>query len=90
MATRVVAIEARAVEVVSLAPGVIDTGMQGVVRSASADDFADVERFRQMKAEGALRPAADVAEDILRVEREGGLKADAVLDLRELAPPAGE
>jgi benzil reductase ((S)-benzoin forming) len=90
MASRVVAVEAEvrgeAVEVVSLAPGVIDTGMQGTVRSVSHEDFVDVERFRQMKAEGALRPADDVAEDILRAEQEGRLKGDAVLDLRALAP----
>lgn len=85
MATRVVALEARSVEVVSLAPGVIDTAMQGVVRGASAEDFADVERFRQMKAEGTLRPAQEVAADILRAEAEGRLKGEAVLDLRQLA-----
>ena len=89
MATRVVALEAEArgsgVEAVSLAPGVIDTPMQGVVRGATAADFADVERFRQMKAEGVLRAAEDVAADILRAESEGKLKGGAVLDLRELA-----
>lgn len=89
MATRVVALEAQGrgmpLEAVSLAPGVIDTGMQDVVRGASAEEFADVERFRQMKAEGQLRPADDVADDILRAEREGRLKGDAVLDLRTLA-----
>jgi len=89
MASRVVAVEAEvrgeAVHVVSLAPGVIDTGMQGTVRSVSHEDFVDVERFRQMKAEGALRPAEDVAADILRAEQEGRLQGDAVLDLRALA-----
>jgi len=89
MATRVVALEAQvrgfAIEAVSLAPGVIDTGMQGTVRSVSAEDFVDVERFRQMKAEGALRPADDVAADILAAESEGRLIGDAVLDLRALA-----
>ena len=89
MATRVVALEAEArglaIEAVSLAPGVIDTPMQGVVRGASAADFADVERFRQMKAEGVLRAAEDVAAEILRAEAEGRLKGSAVLDLRELA-----
>ena len=88
MATRVVALEARArrrpVEAVSLAPGVIDTGMQGEIRGMSADQFMDVERFRAMQAEGKLRPAADVAADILRLEAEGKLVGDAVLDLREL------
>jgi benzil reductase ((S)-benzoin forming) len=89
MATRVVALEAQqrglAIEAVSLAPGIIDTGMQAVARAASPDDFADVETFRQFKAEGKLRPADDVAADILAAEREGRLKGDAVLDLRTLA-----
>jgi benzil reductase ((S)-benzoin forming) len=89
MATRVVALEAQArrkpVEAVSLAPGVIDTGMQGEVRSAREEDFMDVERFRAMKAEGKLRSADDVARDILALEAQGRLTGDAVLDLRELA-----
>ena len=88
MASRVAALEAQAgggtVQVVSLAPGVIDTAMQAVVRGARPEDFADVERFRQMKAQGTLRPAADVASDILRLEREGRLAAEPVQDLREL------
>jgi len=89
MASRVVALEAEArglaVEVVSLAPGVIDTGMQATVRAMEAADFADVERFRAMKAEGVLRPADAVAADILRLEAEGRLRGEALLDLRQLA-----
>jgi benzil reductase ((S)-benzoin forming) len=89
MATRVVALEAetrgRAVEAVSLAPGVIDTAMQGTVRGAAPEDFADVERFRELKAGGALRPAPQVAADILRLEAAGRLKGAAVQDLREIA-----
>jgi benzil reductase ((S)-benzoin forming) len=89
MVTRVVAADCEAqhrpVEVVSLAPGVIDTGMQGVVRSQSAADFPDLARFKEMKASGQLRPAAEVAAEILRLESAGRLKGDAVLDLRQLA-----
>jgi benzil reductase ((S)-benzoin forming) len=88
MASRVVALEAAqrglAVEVASLAPGVIDTAMQETVRGASAEDFADIERFRAMKAEGTLRPAADVAADILRLEAAGGLAGDPVQDRRQM------
>jgi benzil reductase ((S)-benzoin forming) len=92
MATRVVALEAEsrglAIEAVSLAPGVIDTGMQEGVRAATAGDFADVERFRKMKADGVLRPAEDVAADILRAEAAGRLAGGVVSDLRELAAGA--
>ena len=86
MATRVVAEEATArgepVEAVSLAPGVIDTPMQAVVRGTDASAFPDVERFRAMKADGTLRPAADVAADILRLEAAGRFRGDPVRDLR--------
>lgn len=85
MASRVVALEAPKVEVASLAPGVIDTAMQGVVRSAAENDFPDVERFRRMKAAGELRSAEDVAADILAAEAAGRLKGDGPLDLRTLA-----
>ena len=89
MASRVVALEAAqrglAVEVASLAPGVIDTAMQATVRGGSPEDFADIERFRAMKAEGTLRPAEDVAADILRLEAAGKLVGDPVQDLRQLA-----
>jgi benzil reductase ((S)-benzoin forming) len=89
MASRVVALEAQqrglAIEVSSLAPGVIDTPMQETVRAASEQEFADVERFRAMKAEGVLRPAAEVAADILRLEAAGRLSGDPIQDLRQLA-----
>lgn len=89
MASRTVALEcesrALAVEVVSLAPGVVDTPMQAVVRAAPVERFMDVERFRRMKAEGVLRPAADVAADILRLEAAGALKGEAIQDLRQIA-----
>lgn len=89
MASRVAALEASArgkrVYIASLAPGVIDTPMQAVVRGASPEAFADVERFRKMKEEGVLRPPDDVAGDILRLEAAGRLdEGDAVKDLREL------
>jgi benzil reductase ((S)-benzoin forming) len=88
MASRAVALEAQSrgwkVEVSSLAPGVIDTPMQAVVRSASAAAFIDVERFRAMKADGTLRPADDVAADILRLEALGRLAGEVVADLRGL------
>jgi benzil reductase ((S)-benzoin forming) len=88
MATRVAALEAQAAhtgaELVSLAPGVIDTGMQGIIRSSSPEDFVDVERFRQMKAAGELREPGEVADDILRLEASGKLFAEPVADLRAL------
>jgi len=37
-----------------------------------------------MKAEGVLRPAEEVAADILRLETQGKLAGEPVRDLREL------
>lgn len=89
MASRTVALECEArglaVDVVSLAPGVIDTGMQASVRATPHERFADVERFRRMKEEGLLRPAAEVAADILRLEAAGALKGEPLQDLRQIA-----
>lgn len=89
MASRTVALECEsrglAVEVVSLAPGVVDTPMQEAVRAAPAESFMDVERFRAMKVEGVLRPADDVAADILRLEQAGSLGGEPVQDLRQIA-----
>jgi benzil reductase ((S)-benzoin forming) len=89
MASRAVALEAQArgwpVEVSSLAPGVVDTPMQATVRAASPEDFPDIERFRAMKAEGVLRPPAEVAAEILRAEAAGKLQGDAIQDLRQIA-----
>lgn len=89
MASRVVALEAHArglaVEVSSLAPGVVDTPMQATLRGSSAADFPDIERFRAMKTEGALRPPAEVAAEILRLEAAGKLKGDPIQDLRQIA-----
>ncbi len=88
MATRVAALEAQAAQtgaqLVSLAPGVIDTAMQGAIRSCSPEEFVDVERFRAMKAAGELREPGDVADDILRLEASGRLFAEPVADLRAL------
>lgn len=90
MATRAAALEAAAndptLAICSLAPGVVDTPMQDQVRAVSADAFPDVARFRAMKADGVLRPAEDVARDIVRLIVTGGLSNGGNFDLRELIP----
>lgn len=86
MATRVAALEApTGVLVCSLAPGVIDTPMQATIRDARKEDFPDLSRFQAMMAEGALRPADDVARDILAHLAAGRFKHGALHDLRDMA-----
>jgi benzil reductase ((S)-benzoin forming) len=82
MATRVAEVEAEAngthVRFTSLAPGMVDTAMQGVIREQSDDDFHGVERFKRMKAEGTLQNAQDVARKIVDLERAGRMPAGVV------------
>lgn len=42
------------VKVYAVAPGVIDTGMQAQIRSASKETFSEVENFIRMKEDGIL------------------------------------
>lgn len=88
MATRVAALEAAAndptLSICSLAPGVVDTPMQALIRGKSEKEFSDVARFRAMKAEGALRNAHDVARDIAVLIANGRLTNGGNFDIREL------
>ena len=66
---------------VSIAPGIIETAMQEEIRGMSESAFPDVERFRKLHSEGALRSAEEAARDLWGT-LERGLENGAVLDLR--------
>ena len=71
-----------AIRCCSLAPGVIDTGMQAEIRATPESRFPLKERFEQMKQEGALAAPEDCARqlvDYLLAPRFGGKAVD---DLR--------
>lgn len=55
------------VKVYAVAPGVIDTGMQSQIRSASKEDFSQVDNFIRMKEEGALFSPEEAAERLLKL-----------------------
>ncbi|MEO8384676.1 MAG: SDR family NAD(P)-dependent oxidoreductase [Betaproteobacteria bacterium] len=88
MATRVAALEAassdQSLSICSLAPGVVDTAMQGLIRETTESAFPDVARFRAMKAEGVLRDAHDVAREIVALITNGKLTNGGNFDIREL------
>ncbi len=89
MATRVMAMEAAAndptLAVCSLAPGVVDTAMQAVIRHTSTAQFPDGERFRVMKEEGALREPNAVARDIISLVSARRLTNGGNFDIREMS-----
>ena len=67
----------------SLAPGVIDTDMQGEIRATPLAQFPLRERFESMKKEGALASAADCGERLVTYLLSPQFGALAVADLRE-------
>jgi NAD(P)-dependent dehydrogenase (short-subunit alcohol dehydrogenase family) len=71
--------EGERLRVHAVAPGVIDTDMQALVRSFDADTFPMVERFRQMKAEGSFNSIEFVAEHVLRYAFDQDSRPDAVV-----------
>jgi NAD(P)-dependent dehydrogenase (short-subunit alcohol dehydrogenase family) len=78
--TEVVAEEERdtGLRVYSIAPGVVDTPMQDLVRASSATDFPDVERFREMKREGGLNSVGFVADEFLAIAFDPARRPDSV------------
>ena len=58
---------------ISIEPGIIDTDMQASIRTSSERDFPDLRRFLGFQQSGALRPADEVAEIVLKiVQRNSG------------------
>lgn len=66
MYTRVLTQEHPNVRAAALAPGVVDTQMQHVIRSSDARDFPNLARFRGLHEHGQLASPADTARLILQ------------------------
>ncbi len=66
----------------SIAPGVIDTGMQATIRSAPEEDFALLDQFKSMKAEGGLAKAEDTAAKICAHILGNQFGAETITDVR--------
>ncbi len=85
--TRCVALEEagrqNGARVCSLAPGVIDTDMQVVLRSADASRFPDVGNFVGMKERGALSSPADAAARIIAFLARPDFGANPQADIRD-------
>ena len=72
------------VQVLAVAPGTVDTGMQALMRQTDEHDFPSRQKFVDLHAAGKLADPDAVARDLwslLDGEQENG----AVIDLRDLA-----
>lgn len=73
------------VRVVSIAPGIIDTNMQGEIRQSTEGEFPLVERFKEYKATGQLSSAQEVAEKLIHfIKSEQFYEVRVLTDLRSL------
>ncbi|MCB1894093.1 MAG: SDR family oxidoreductase [Zoogloeaceae bacterium] len=68
----------------SVAPGVIDTDMQAVVRSSTADDFPAIDRFRALHRDGQLQSPSATARRLVDYLQSPSFGAQATADLRDL------
>ena len=66
----------------SLAPGVIDTGMQAEIRATSENRFPMRERFVQLKEQGGLSSPEDCARELVEYLLAPGFGGKPVDDLR--------
>lgn len=64
-------------------PGVVDTEMQTQIRSTSADDFENVEKFKELKQNDQLYKPEFVAERIFEILNSDQMKSGETIDLRE-------
>jgi len=62
----------------SVAPGVIDTAMQSLIRASSPENFPEVERFRDLERDGSFNSARYVANEFLAIAFDPERKPDSV------------
>jgi NAD(P)-dependent dehydrogenase (short-subunit alcohol dehydrogenase family) len=85
--SRVIALEQEKaeypVEIISIAPGIIDTGMQETIRTSSEDAFPLLDRFIDYKEQGKLVSAKDTAKKLISIiENENFNEIGPIADIR--------
>ncbi|KUY85619.1 SDR family oxidoreductase [Burkholderia sp. RF4-BP95] len=82
---RAVALDAnRALRICSVAPGVVDTGMQATIRSTSEANFPMREKFDQLKSSGALSTPEAAARQLIGYALSDAFGSVPTADVREL------
>ena len=71
------------VQVVAVAPGVVETGMQEQIRETSEEDFPKRQKFVELYQSGELSDPDEVAGQLWALLQKG-FENGAVLDLREV------
>ncbi|MEE8580922.1 MAG: SDR family NAD(P)-dependent oxidoreductase [Myxococcota bacterium] len=71
--------QGRGLRAFAVAPGVIDTDMQKLIRSCSPEDFPEVDRFLEMKREESFNSTRFVASQLLAIAFDPDHQADEVV-----------
>ena len=71
-------------KVIAFSPGVMDTDMQGTIRSSSQESFADVENFKRYKEQGMLRDTDKVAEVLVKLVNETDVESGKLYHVNDL------
>jgi benzil reductase ((S)-benzoin forming) len=72
------------IRVLSLAPGIIDTGMQDEIRKADKKAFSNIERFIDYKNQGDLIQPEITAQKVIRFIQENELAQKVICSVRDL------
>lgn len=72
------------VQVLSVAPGTVDTKMQAQIRDTPEKHFPNKQKFVDLHESGQLRPTEQVAGDIWRLLQRDDVDNGSVVDLRHL------
>lgn len=73
------------IDIVAIAPGIIDTDMQTVIRSSSAESFPPLQRFLDYKEEGTLATPEETAERLIAYVQSDRMGTEPTADVRDLS-----
>jgi benzil reductase ((S)-benzoin forming) len=74
----------RPARILAVAPGVVDTDMQGLIRQTPQERFPNKPKFVDLKESGRLADPARAAELVLRAARDPALESGSCVDVRTL------
>ncbi|WP_395057277.1 SDR family NAD(P)-dependent oxidoreductase [Flavobacterium sp.] len=87
MMTKAVAVEQETIEngtkIVAIYPGVVDTDMQTQIRKSKIENFADLQRFIDLKESNSLVSIETIGKEIFEIDRLENYPNGAVLNVSE-------
>ncbi|WNS74884.1 (S)-benzoin forming benzil reductase [Bacillus sp. DTU_2020_1000418_1_SI_GHA_SEK_038] len=71
-------------EIIAFSPGIMDTDMQGTIRASAKEAFKDLEKFKEYKEKGMLRPAKVVADALVNLLLEDQIDSGKIYRVNDL------